>query len=238
MNIDKLYGKHRGADIYIVGTGPSARLIPKDMLGGRVSIGLNQAYKNFKVTYSITVHPELEVEYRDVFKDNPAVETQWIVKQKAPTNLPFDDPTRYVFKTSPEWSGFLGKDKNTLFIGRGVQQTAIDMACRMGARAIFLIGVDMADLGGDHHSHNQHVRFHGLNPQDVYAEYREWTYVARKLAREKAKIPVLSLSPLLGCGGPVHDADYVRLRGELGLDKLPKPKDTSGYKRSKTDKPL
>ncbi len=95
----------------------------------------------------------------------------------------------------------------------------------------------MCDVGGDHHAHNQHVRFHGLNHKDVYAEYREWTYKARKLAREKAGIHVLSLSPLLGCGGSIHEADYVQLRSELGLSKLPTPTDTSAYKRDKTDKP-
>jgi hypothetical protein len=237
MRIGKLYNIHKGEDIYIVGTGPTARMLPSNILSGRITIGLNQAYKNFNVLYSITVHPELEVEYRDVLKANPSVSTKWIVKQKPPTNLPFDDPGRYVFKTSPEWAGFIGKDKDTLFVGRGVQQTAIDMACRMGARAIFLIGVDMSDLGGDHHSHNQHVRFHGLPHEDVYSEYRAWTYKSRKLAREKAKIPVLSLSPLLGCGGAIHDADYVQLRDELGLAKLPEPKDTSGYSRSKIDNP-
>lgn len=237
MKLDSLYGIHKDQDIYIVGTGPTTRLLPSGLLNKRVTIGLNQAYKDLKVKYSITVHPELELEYRDFVKVKPEASTQWLVKQKPPTNLPFDDETRYVFKTSPEWKGFLGKDKNTLFIGRGVQQTAIDLACRMGARAVFLVGVDMSDLGGDHHSHSQHVRFHGLSPKDVYAEYRAWTYKCKKLAREKANIPVLSISPLLGCGGALHEAEYVQLREELGLAQLPKPIDTSGYSRDKTDNP-
>lgn len=237
MRIDKLYNIHKDCDIYIVGTGPTARVLPKDMFVDRITIGLNQAYKSFNVSYSITVHPELEMEHSVLIKSNPRLKTRWVVKHKSPTRLPFDDPERYVFNTSPEWSSFLGKDKETLFIGRGVQQTAIDLACRMGARAIFLVGVDMSDVGGDHHSHKQHVRFHGLAPKDVYSEYREWTYKARKLAREKARIPVLSISPLLGCGGSIHDADYIQLRDEFGLAPLPAPKDTSGYTRDSIDKP-
>lgn len=239
MHIKSLYRKHAGCDIYVVGTGPSARLLPTTFFDGRIAIGLNQAYKSFNLTYSITVHPELEIEYRELLAAGKlaTVKTQWIVKRKAPSYLRLHDATRYVFNTSYSWNEFAERSQDTLFLGKSVCPTAIDMAIRMGARNVILVGVDMAEMGGDHHATNQHVQFHGLPAADVYTEYRLWAYKARKLAREKAQVNVLSLTPLLGCGGDIHQQDYVKLREELRLEKLPEPLDISKYDRAAIDLP-
>ena len=238
MRISGLFNKHKGSDIYVVGTGPTSRLIPKSFFKGRITIGLNQAYKLIEPMYSITVHPELEFEYRDLVKYGKVKPTVGLVKHKVPTLLPLDDASRYVFHTSNAWKEFIGLKPDTLFIGKGIQLTAIDLACRMGARSVILVGVDLGSVAGDHHGHDQHVQFHGLTASEVYREYRLWTYKARKLAREKAGVSVLSLSPLLGCGGDVHQADYAQFRKELGLSGLPKPKDISNYNRDRIDLPL
>jgi hypothetical protein len=238
MRINTLFKKHVGADIYVVGTGPTTRLFPKNFFKGRVTIGLNQAYKLIEPMYSITVHPELELEYRELIKAKKVKPTKWLVKHKAPTFLRLNDPSIYVFHTSYEWKEFIGGKSDTLFLGKGIQLTAIDLACRMGARSVILVGVDLGDIAGDHHGHDQHIQFHGLSASEVYREYRLWTYKARRLAREKAGVAVLSLYPLLGCGGDVHQEDYAQFRKELGLSKLPKPKDISKYYRSGIELPF
>jgi hypothetical protein len=111
------------------------------------------------------------------------------------------------------------------------------MAMLMGATEIILVGVDMCELGGQHHGHEQHVRFHGLPAPDVYKEYRDYTAAMRaEIAKVRPQVSVLSLSPLLGaCDG---NEDYKRLVAEKGIKPLPQPKDTSEYKREHTDKPL
>lgn len=239
MKLRYLYKKHPGCDIYVVGTGPSARLFPPDFFDRRTAIGLNKAYQSFNLTYSITVHPELEIEYRELRAAGRVrtSKTQWIVKHKFPNKLPIDDASRYVFNTSENWSAFASVNTERLFLGRSVCPTAIDMAIRMGAGNVFLVGIDMAELGGDHHSTDQHVQFHGLPADDVYLEYRLWAYKARKLAREKAKVNVLSLTPLLGCGGETHQQDYLQMREELRLERLPDPLDISRYDRPAIDLP-
>lgn len=205
------------------------RVFPKEVLRKSTTIGLNQAYKYAPVNFSITVHPELVLEYEGLAEKN---ETTWVVKKKPPMlKLDFDDPRYYVFNTSDNFDVFQTNPPDTLFCGRGVQQTAMHLAARMGADAIFLVGVDMCDLGGEHHGHEQHVRFHGLTPETVYREYRKYTAKARRYIREHFKIPVLTLSPLLGAGH--GQEDYLRLCQEMGLPKLPTPKDTSPYRRPK-----
>lgn len=242
MRINRLFGKHKRGDIYIVGTGPTSRLIPKSFFNRKISIGLNKAYLSFDLTYCITVHPELEIEYRGLLAKKKCNPVKWIVKRKSPVDakgvklphlmLALEDARRYVFNTSPDWKDFIGTNPDVLFIGHGVQQTAIDLAIRMGAANVILVGVDMGDLGGDHHCTDQHVRFSGLSSADVYEEYRVCAYKARKLAREKASITVLSMSPLLGYGGDIHRRDYVNLRQELKLVPFKVPIDTSWYIRS------
>lgn len=227
MKIEDLYGRHKGEPIYIVGTGPSMRLFPLEFLRDKVCIGLNQAWRYCPLTYTISVHPELLIDYQ---REKHPHKTQWIVKHKPPLNLELDDPNYYVFWTQKEdYTIFAKPQLHTLFIGNGVQQTAMHMAFLMEASAIFLVGVDMAELGGDHHAHDQHVRFHGLTPQAVYAEYREKTAAVRVAMQKVRNVPILNISPLLGADS--GNEEYLRQCVEKGLAPLPAPKDTSPYMR-------
>lgn len=236
MRISNLYNKYLGSDIYIVGTGPTLRMLPKEFFNNKIAIGLNQAYKTFDLTYAVTVHPELVPEYIRFKKENKCKETNWVIcSKKPPLRLKFDDKKYYVYHRINDWKCFIERTKDSLFCGRGIQQTAIDLAGRMGATNIILVGVDMESLCGDHHGHDQHIRFQGVSPEDAYKEYRLWTYKAKKLAREHYGISVLSLSPLLGCGGLIHDGDYERLRVEMGLEPLKTPKDISRKNRKGID---
>lgn len=236
MRISSLWDKHKGEDVYVLGSGPSSRCIDKRFFDGRVVIALNQAYRLLDPTYSITVHPELYLEWR---RGNRHQKTQWIVKKKNPmADLGFDDPSLFVFETNvgdnPNDFQYLEtRTENKLYQGRGVQVTAMCLAAHMGARSILMVGCDMCKLGNDHHGVNQHVRFNGLSDREVYAEYRRFTAKARKIIREKYNIPVLTLSPFIGVGHP--DEDYSRLQVELKLPLLPPPKDTSKYKRKAPD---
>lgn len=229
MRIDHLYRKHAGEDIYVVGTGPSMRCFPREFFRDRVTIGLNQAYRYFQPTYSLTVHPELVQEY---VKESVKPATQWIIKKKPPMlHLELDDPDYYVFLTSEEWPTIQRRPADTLFLGRGVQCTAMDLAARMGARTIILVGCDHCALGSDHHGHHQHVRFYGLSSAIIYKEYRKFTAKVRKMIRETFDIHTLTLSPFVGLDSPTED--YQRICLELRLSQLPKPVDTSPYRRTR-----
>lgn len=233
MRISDLWGKHTGQDIYIVGTGPSLRCFPLTYLSDKITIGLNQAWKHLKLTYSITVHPELIRD--DYLKVKNPNQTTWIVKKKPPMqDLQLDDPRFFVFLTdqhphesNPKYIRKKVPDK--LYQGRGIQQTAMNLAAHMGAKSIILVGVDMTDLLGDHHAHDQHTQFHGLSPDAVYQEYRKYTSEVRKIIRDELQIPVLTLSPFLGAG--FAEEDYKRLCIEMNLSQIPTPKDTSKYRR-------
>ena len=203
------------------------RTFPIDSLRDKITLGLNQFWRYLMPTMNITVHPEL---LQECLKESKKPSTTWIVKKKPPMqDLSLDDERFYVFNTNDNFDTVVNRPADTLFIGRGVQQTAMDLAARMGASTIILVGVDMTDLGGDHHGHDQHVRFHGLSPQDVYMEYRHYTAEVRRRLREKFGVTVVTMSPFLGANAATED--YLRLCKEHELPKLPPPKDTSAYMR-------
>lgn len=215
---------------YIVGTGPSMRCMPLGWFDDKFTIGLNAAYKYLPCTLSITVHPELLVEYRATVPLHPQ-RTQWVVKKKPPMeNLELSDPNYFVFHTSYDIKAVCERPADTLYLGEGVQTSAMDLAARTGCKTIILVGCDAAALGGDYHGHDQHVRFLGLEPKDQYALYRQRTAEVRAELR-KLGVSVMTLSPFIGATGA--EEDYARLSKELKLDKLPPPKDTSPYKREK-----
>lgn len=230
MKLSGIYGQWRGREVYIVGTAPSMRLFPEKYLHGKRIIGLNQAYRYCDPQINLTVHPELIVEQREVENGK---KRPWATKPKPPMkDLKEDDPDIYVFKTSTDLA-VVGDNAQPLYLGHGIQCTALDLAVRMGAYSIIIVGCDMNALGGDHHGHAQHVRFHGLPPDDVYKEYRIFASRVRRVVREKHNVTVLTLSPFLG--QDAASEDYLRLTEELALPKLPTPEDTSAYDRKSTD---
>lgn len=234
----------RGNDVYVVGSGPSMALFPVDFLRGKATIALNQAWKYWidtghAPTLGITVHPELVVQYEEEVKRLAKTRNgdlhgmSWAVKKKPPlSHLGLDDLRYFVFNTGPDWGTMTDAPDDTLFIGRGVQQTAMDLAARLGARSVVLVGVDMTDLNGNHHGHEQHVQFHGLPPRDVYAEYRAWTRKARSILGRKYGLPVLSLTPFAGLNAV---EDYEHLRLVRNVPEFPEPRDISRYVRKGTD---
>lgn len=226
MRIMDLYDKHKGADIYVIGTGPSLRVTPLSFFAGKITMGLNQAWRHLKTTYSITVHPELVVDYEASDKKTG---TQWIVKKKPPmAHLELDDPKYYVFGTTYEPDDIAKRPKDTLYLGEGVQTTAMDMAWRMGAKNVILVGCDACALKGDFHAHDQHVRWLGRTPDHQYLLYRQKTAEARTVLR-RVGVNVMVLTPFIGVDA--GEEDYTRLCKELDLKPLPPPKDVSPYKK-------
>jgi hypothetical protein len=226
MRIGTLYAT-APSDVYVIGTGPSLRCLDLSYFADKFTIGLNQAWKHLATTYAITVHPELLPEYNST----PGHRTKWIIKKKPPmAHLQLDDENYFVFLTSPDLETVVTRPPDTLYLGEGIQTTAIDMAARMGAKNVILVGCDANQLLGDFHAHDQHVRWLGLKPDEQYALYRKRTAQVRWKLRDLG-VNVMTLTPFIGTDAGVED--YTRIRVELGFKALPRPKDVSPYKRKR-----
>lgn len=230
MRVTDLYGT-LGGTVYVVGTGPSMRLFDVGVLRGQPTIALNQAWrywagKGHAPTLGLTVHPELILEY-DAYPAAGKPAVQWVTKPKPPMPLlTADDPRFYVFEQGRDDIAVVGRDDAVLYQAQGIQATGVDLAARMGASVVVLVGVDMGHLGDDHHGHAQHVRFHGRPSDDVYASYRKCTAKVRTALRPRG-VTVLTMGPLLGVDAA--NEDYLRQLKELALEPLPPAADTSPY---------
>jgi len=209
-------------------------MIPSHFFSDKLTIGLNQAFKFICCTYNLTIHPELIPE--EAVNDGRQL---WITKRKGEKGswssvLEFDDPRLYVFENNSRVLDFeycRNRLRDKLYTGRGIQATGITLAAHMGARTVVLVGCDMTSLGGDHHCQEQHVRFHGLQPTDVYDEYYECTAIVRNIVRLQYNCDVITLSPFLGENRAGED--YRRLLYERQMSSFPPPQDTSGYVRER-----
>lgn len=235
-----------GATVYVIGTGPSLRLFDPDFLdrlGTGNKITLNGAWRYAQNGIGLTIHPRYVYEARQsgrrpfLWVTKPKTET-WADETGETITFTADEKTTEDgeccwFQSSGAWKVFHDRPKNTLFVGRGIHQTAVHLACLLGAAVVVLVGVDMNDLGGDDHADNQDTQYHGLSKKAVFQEYRDWMSQCRKEVWKKFKVPILSLSPLLGSNA--DEEEYARLKELLNLDKLPKPRDVSRYTRCSTD---
>jgi len=237
MNLNNLILKHTGETIYVIGSGPSLRFFPGNFLESQITIGLNLAYKSlkFKPTYNLTIHPEL-------IDKTTCFEYTWITKKKDWLAKPKEKHIRhiYFFQNQKEINDmsyvFLARQRareGYVYVGRGIHTAGAILAAVMGARTCVLAGVDLGAIGDDHHATGQSVRFHGMPPEGVYREYYFNLRRIRSILRVNYGMSILTLSPFLG----LHhvEEEYNFLQSELGYPKLPKPTDTSAYKRDSFD---
>lgn len=230
--IEKFYKIHKQATIYIVGTGPSMRIFPLDFLKDKITIGLNQTYKYFNPTYSLTVHPYLIPYNRNEWNTKWLTKSKmvcegWIKHKKLENHKYF-----YIFNNNNNPEDFLYfKDlKNfTLYVGRGIQTGAIHLACLMGAKYIVLIGCDMCSLDNEHHGHKQHTEFHGHSPNNVYNEYYYYTVKCRELAKKLFNAEVITLTPFIGLKN--IDEDYKHIKKVNKISNLSAPKNIEIHER-------
>lgn len=229
MRIAKLHDLCKGGDIFVAGTGPSLRCLDLGYLRDKFVIGLNQFYRLAPTNLSLTVHPELIVE-ADKTKVRCHDHLQWVTKRKPPLNtLDFGDSRHYVFKSSTDLQVVADRPADVLYLGEGIQATAVDLAARMGAKNVVLVGCDACQLGTEFHAHDAHVRWLGQTPAAQYRLYRDHTAAVRQVVREKWGVNVMTLSPFIGLDAAQED--YARLCRELKLEPLPPPEDVSPYRR-------
>jgi hypothetical protein len=218
-----------------VGTGTSLRVFPLDLLAGKVTIGLNQAWKVVPTTYAITMMPRLNIP-EFIAGESPRPEITWITKpskireqcnaeETSHANTHFfgfendgrasitglDEPSEagrvldWVRRPNPE----------KLYLWTSISQSAMNLAANMGARNIILVGCDNAPLGENHHAHDQHTMWKGEDPSIRYMQYYEGVAEVRGALRERG-VNVVSMSPFVKLDGA--DIDFERLCRELARD--------------------
>lgn len=230
--VSELYSRHDGADVYIIGTGTSLRVFPLEVLEGKVTIGLNQAWKMVPTTYAITMMPRLNIP-EFIPDEAPRPSITWITKpskikeQCTREQATYAEEHFFGFETNKRVS-ITGLDQvnengrdlswvrkshpEKLYLWTSISQSAMNLAANMGARNIFLVGCDNAQIGENHHAHDQHTMWRGVPPTTRYMQYYEGVAEVRGALRERG-VNVVSLSPFVKLDG--SELDFERLCDEL-----------------------
>lgn len=249
QSVSELFGRHQGEDIYILGTGTSARVFPMDFLKGKTIIGLNMAWKLFPVQYCLTTRPELNIP--EFIGEKTQAEVIWITKYEKLVNqnqryFVDQNAKRFYFFTTPKDNNKRHPDEpseagrilewidNTegdyLYLWTSVSQTAVHLAANMGAKNVILVGCDNTSLMRNHHAHQQHTFWKKENPNIRYRQYYKGLAEVRTAVRKRA-VNVVSLNPFLGIG--YHNEDFTTLCKELDVPIFIENKDISHLENKK-----
>ncbi len=232
--VSRLYGRHDGEDIYILGTGTSARTFPLELLEGRTVIGLNMAWKIAPITYGLTVHPDLNMPEL-MEGEQPLPDITWITKFDKTRKLLSEEQFTavqerfYYFRSDGQPNSAPVNEPNDagrildwvreptedyLYQWSSIAQTACNLAANLGARNIFLVGCDNCGLLDNHHAHAQHTRWKGVSPEHRYQQYYDGLAEVRQALRGRG-VSVVSVTPFVSLCHP--DMDFLRLCEELGI---------------------
>ncbi len=242
--VSQLYGRHLGADVYVVGTGASLRVFPPEFFEGKITIGLNMAWKVVPVRYAITIHPDLNIpEFMP--GESPRPEITWVVgaakakKTLSPQQYELSQQQHYYFNYDGQPNTAPAHEPSTsgrvldwvrrptgdqLYIWSSISQAGANLAANLGARNIILVGCDNCALDGNHHAHAQHTRWKGVLPDHRYQQYYEGLAEIRAALRPRG-VNLLSLNPFLTLGSPAED--FARLCEELHVPRLIENEDIS-----------
>lgn len=242
--VSELYGRHPGADIYVVGSGASMRVFPVEFLKGRISIGLNMAWKIAPVRYGITIGPHLNIpEFMP--GEDPRPEITWVTKRdkayKVLTPEQFTEADRRCYSFDirrgrssggDDWVSDTGRELDYvrrptgtfLYQWSSISQTAANLAANMGARNVILVGCDNSALAENHHGHQQHTKWLGRPPEERYLQYYEGLAEVRAALRERG-VNLMTMSPFLKLDDP--ERDFRRLCSELERPELLRGEDIS-----------
>ncbi|NJO98002.1 MAG: hypothetical protein HC764_20055 [Pleurocapsa sp. CRU_1_2] len=104
-----------------------------------------------------------------------------------------------------------------MYFWGSVSGAGVCLAANMGAKNIIMIGCDNCSLLANHHAHEQHVRWKGVDPNQRYRQYYEALAEVRTVLKER-DINLLSLTPFMGLANP--EQDFAHLCTELNQPKL------------------
>jgi hypothetical protein len=222
--VSELYDAHPGSDIYVVGAGASLRVFPTRYLEDKITIGLNMAWRSAPTRYGVTIHPDLNVpEFMP--GEDPHPEITWVTKHGKskvvlnPEQLAYAEQHFYFFEskarknTAVAWEpSDAGRELDwvrkpcgdNLYQWSSISQTGVNLAANMGAKTIILVGCDNGPLVGNHHAHQQHTRWKGVDPDHRYRQYYDGLVEVRQALRQRG-VELISMTPFASLLEPEHD---------------------------------
>jgi len=189
--LSRYRNKHIGERAFIIGNGPSLKIEDLDKLQNEVTFGFNKIYLAFdetdwRPTYYMVEDPLDAKEYYDIIDNQEGFTKffpQLLIDQ---ADLPKFSNSIYFPLVWPGWDSpaevdepFSSNALDELYLGATVTYTAMQMACFMGFREIYLIGVDFSyNVSEQTDKENKNILLAGNEQNHFHKDYRrsgeEW----------------------------------------------------------------
>jgi len=152
LELKSLKDKHKGQDIYVIGSGPSCNFIDASFFDNKISVGTNQTYRKFNSQYIVRKEHKLLQDTLNNFEGITLVSKLdcgcgKIINRRNyenESNLCIYDHLENVFKINLK----AFEKENHLCVSHSTITTSIHFAYHLGARNIILVGVDHGMLDG------------------------------------------------------------------------------------------
>ena len=156
LELKSFKDKHKGEVIYVFGSGPTCDYIPSSFVDGKITVGTNQTWRKYNTNYVVRKEHNLLQKTLDEY-DNVVLVSRGNCGGTDPSKL--IDITKY-HKTDNLCvynhlsNGLSTIDMNcfekelTLCVSWSTITTSMHFAFYLGARNIFLVGVDHGTLDG------------------------------------------------------------------------------------------
>ncbi len=232
--LKEIKDKHKGNDIYVIGSGASMNFVDKSFFANKLCIGINLAHKFYCCKYSVIKDIVTRRGLAQHLAQCEQSDSIMITTQAHMGGTHLFKTKRYEYYVFPEdeWNGFVrielvGTDK--IVNSHSTITSAMHVAFYLGAANIILCGVDCGLLDG---KANHDKYYEGAKPQLKDAQkrimshpYHLWNVQAMRIALKKHGCNVYALNPFLTMDLEGHK--YTRLETpetELWAGKKELPK--------------
>jgi hypothetical protein len=214
-SLNELKLKHKGQDIYVIGSGPSLNYISNTLLEDKTVICINHSvdYVKAKNVYVVSKEPSKELQKKAKDKEALLVTCEYRSGDSKEKNVILFPENTIVFKAKKHSELEPFKELNVLTSTASTVTTALHLAGYMGAKAILLIGHDCGMVDGKVHVEDYN-KSDAVTPTN---NYEEWMYVngveqhtlkIKRVLEKLWNIPVHSINPFINFG--LEDHEYER----------------------------
>jgi hypothetical protein len=156
LELKSFKNKHKGEDIYVFGSGPTCNYIPSSFVEGKITVGTNQTWRKYNTNYVVRKEHNLLQKTLDGY-NNVVLISEWDCgNQHGGCKI---DATKYNKANNLCVYNHLHNDcssinmscfdkESFLCVSWSTITTSMHFAFYLGAKNIFLVGVDHGTLDG------------------------------------------------------------------------------------------
>jgi hypothetical protein len=152
LELKSLKDKHKGQDIYVIGSGPSCNFIDASFFDNKISVGTNQTYRKFKSNYIVRKEHKLLQDTLNNHKGIVLVSKSNCGSGATIKTENYKNTDKLcVYDHLPNNNSLNLKqfdNINQLIVSYSTIITSIHLAYYLGAKNIILVGVDHGTLDG------------------------------------------------------------------------------------------